>query len=100
MDFKSSGKAFSLKIGFKPRDLPGPALKRMVKVEAFPGALKRSFPRINAGAPTRDLTPWVSAQHCSATSSGVQAKAAESGEALVAEVRAPRRIQSLSSMHR
>jgi len=29
-----------------------PALKRMIKVELFPGALKRSFPRMNAGAPT------------------------------------------------
>jgi hypothetical protein len=29
-----------------------PALKRMIKVEALPGALKRSFPRMNAGAPT------------------------------------------------
>ena len=29
-----------------------PALKRMINVEFFPGALKRSFPRMNAGAPT------------------------------------------------
>src|ERR1035437_4799147 len=27
----------------------------MLKVETFPGALKRSFPRINAGAPTKSL---------------------------------------------
>jgi hypothetical protein len=31
-----------------------PALKRMVVVGLFPGALKRSFPRINAGAPTKN----------------------------------------------
>ena len=29
-----------------------PALKRMIKSRLFPGALKRSFPRLNAGAPT------------------------------------------------
>ena len=28
-----------------------PTLKRMIKVEAFFGALKRSFPRMNAGLP-------------------------------------------------
>src|SRR5450759_5610586 len=30
----------------------------MIKVEAFFGALKRSFPRINAGAPTFSLPPF------------------------------------------
>jgi hypothetical protein len=30
-----------------------PALKRCDESEAFHGALNRSFPRINAGAPTR-----------------------------------------------
>src|ERR1035437_4121596 len=45
----------SLALGFRC-----PALKRMIKVETFPGALKRSFPRINAGAPTKKYTPWVS----------------------------------------
>jgi hypothetical protein len=30
----------------------------MVKAETFPGALKRSFPRINAGASTKKYTPW------------------------------------------
>jgi hypothetical protein len=30
-----------------------PALKREIGVGLFPGALKRSFPRINAGAPTQ-----------------------------------------------
>jgi hypothetical protein len=29
-----------------------PALKRMSKVATLRGALKRSFPRMNAGAPT------------------------------------------------
>ena len=29
-----------------------PALKRVIGVEIFHGALKRSFPRINARAPT------------------------------------------------
>jgi hypothetical protein len=28
----------------------------MIKVETFFGALKRSFPRINAGAPARKIT--------------------------------------------
>jgi hypothetical protein len=31
-----------------------PALKRARKVETFPGALKRCFPRMNAGAPTTE----------------------------------------------
>jgi hypothetical protein len=31
-----------------------PALRRLIKVETFPGALKRSFPRINAGAATKE----------------------------------------------
>jgi hypothetical protein len=35
--------------------LDGPALKRTIKSEFFPGALKRSVPRMNAGAPTRRL---------------------------------------------
>jgi len=29
-----------------------PALKRIIKVTTLPGALKRSFPRMNAGAST------------------------------------------------
>jgi hypothetical protein len=33
------------------------ALKRRLEVELFPGALKRSFPRINAGAPTKKNAP-------------------------------------------
>jgi hypothetical protein len=36
-----------------------PALKRVIKVETFSGALKHSFPRINAGAPTKKYTPSV-----------------------------------------
>jgi hypothetical protein len=31
----------------------------MIKVETFSGALKRSFPRINAGAPAKKYTPSV-----------------------------------------
>jgi hypothetical protein len=31
----------------------------MLEVELFPGALKRSFPRINAGAPTKKNAPRV-----------------------------------------
>jgi hypothetical protein len=38
-------------MGFSPGTFSIPALKRMIKVELFPGALKRSFPRINAGLP-------------------------------------------------
>jgi hypothetical protein len=30
-----------------------PALKRMIKLKTLPEALKRFFPRINAGPPTR-----------------------------------------------
>jgi hypothetical protein len=30
-----------------------PALKRIIGAEGSPGALKRSFPRMNAGASTR-----------------------------------------------
>lgn len=45
LDLKSSGEVFILKIGFKPRDLPRPALKRMIEVELFP--------RTNAGASTK-----------------------------------------------
>ncbi|MGA8075609.1 MAG: hypothetical protein WB995_19190, partial [Candidatus Acidiferrales bacterium] len=33
-----------------------PALKRTVKGKAFSGALKRSFPRMNAGAATENRT--------------------------------------------
>jgi hypothetical protein len=33
-------------------DCQCPALKRRSKIDAFAGALKRSFPRMNAGAPT------------------------------------------------
>ncbi len=32
-----------------------PALKRVIRAETLSGALKRSFPRINAGAPTAHL---------------------------------------------
>ena len=32
-----------------------PALKRVIRAETLSGALKRSFPRINAGAPTANL---------------------------------------------
>jgi hypothetical protein len=35
----------------------GPALKRHTRIEFFPGALKRSFPRMNAGAPTEEKAP-------------------------------------------
>jgi hypothetical protein len=52
---QSSGRAFVLKMGFSPGISRCPALKRRIRVEAFPGALKRSFPRMNAGAPTNLL---------------------------------------------
>ncbi len=34
-----------------------PALKRRIRAHRFPGALKRSFPRINAGASTQKPNP-------------------------------------------
>jgi hypothetical protein len=43
--------------GFKPWDFSRPALKRMIGVQLVPGALKRSSPRMNAGAPTNFRTP-------------------------------------------
>jgi hypothetical protein len=52
---QSSGRAFVLKLGFSPGISRCPALKRRIRLEAFPGALKRSFPRMNAGAPTKLL---------------------------------------------
>jgi hypothetical protein len=36
-------------------EVVSPALKRMIESRPFPGALKRSFPRINARAPTPEL---------------------------------------------
>jgi hypothetical protein len=45
-------------MGFRP-GFRCPALKRVTKVETFSGALKHSFPRIDAGAPTKKYTPWV-----------------------------------------
>src|SRR5208282_5018381 len=39
-----------------------PALKRTIKGEAFPGALKRSFPRMNAGAPTEEEPAMLGTQ--------------------------------------
>src|SRR5450759_4740837 len=42
----------------------------MITVETFPGALKRSFPRMNAGAPTKNFTPWGVARRVSAAHSG------------------------------
>jgi hypothetical protein len=50
-------KASNSKMGFSLGIFSTPALKRMIKVELFPGALKRSFPRINAGAPTKKNAP-------------------------------------------
>jgi hypothetical protein len=52
-------KASNSKMGFSPGVSSTPALKRRLEVELFPGALKRSFPRINAGAPTRKNAPRV-----------------------------------------
>src|SRR5664279_2461157 len=46
-------------MGFSPGILSTPTLKRMIKVELFSGALKHSFPRINAGAPTKKNAPPV-----------------------------------------
>jgi hypothetical protein len=64
---QSSGRAFVLKMGFSPgisrcpfAPQGKPALKRTNRVEPFPGALKRSFPRMNAGAPTNLL----GSNHC------------------------------------
>jgi hypothetical protein len=64
---QSSGRAFVVKMGFSlgisrcPFAPQGkPALKRAIRVEAFPGALKRSFPHINVGAPTNLL----GSSHC------------------------------------
>jgi hypothetical protein len=44
-----------------------PALKRIMKARLFPGALKRSFPRMNAGASTTNCgvltqTLWPAAR--------------------------------------
>src|ERR1017187_3526977 len=49
----------NFKVGVSPGIFSTPALKRRLEVELFPGALKRSFPRINAGAPTRKNAPRV-----------------------------------------
>jgi hypothetical protein len=57
---QSSGRAFAPKMGFSPGISPCPALKRTIRIEALPGALKRSFPRMNAGAPTNLL----GSNHC------------------------------------
>ncbi len=45
-------KAVDLKMGFSP-GFPMPALKRIMFRGELPGALKRSYPRINAGASTQ-----------------------------------------------
>jgi hypothetical protein len=39
-------------IALRSAKVVSPELKRMIESRPFPGALKRSFPRINAGAPT------------------------------------------------
>ena len=49
---QSGGRASDLKTGFSPGSSRRPAVKRTTRVEAFPEALKPSFPRMNAGAPT------------------------------------------------
>jgi hypothetical protein len=51
LNFSSAKKASDPKWALA-LELATPALKRMIKLETFSGALKRSFPRINAGAPT------------------------------------------------
>lgn len=51
-DFRPAEKWLQFKRGFSPGNFEGPALKRNIKFKAFFGALKRSFFRINAGAPT------------------------------------------------
>ena len=58
LDLKSSGKQSTLKRALA-LDLTMPALKRRIKHQAFPGALKRSFPRINAGASTKKYASQV-----------------------------------------
>jgi hypothetical protein len=51
LNFSSAKKASDPKWALA-LELATPALKRMIKLETFSGALKRSFPRINARAPT------------------------------------------------
>ena len=53
LDFNPALRESLLRRALAP-DVSSPALKRMmIRVEAFPGALKRSFPHINAGASTK-----------------------------------------------
>jgi hypothetical protein len=65
---QSSGRAFDLKLGFSPGISRCPALKRTNRVEPFPGALKRSFPRMNAGAHTNLL----GSNHCNSNRNTVR----------------------------
>jgi probable rRNA maturation factor len=52
----SSGNKRSNKRGFSPEQSRRPALKRRIKTTRVSGALKRSSPRINAGASTQPKT--------------------------------------------
>src|SRR6185437_8340884 len=50
---QSAGNEARNYVGFSPGVFP--ALKRKIKIERIPAALKRCFPRMNAGAPTREI---------------------------------------------
>ncbi len=66
--------------------LAWPALKREISVETPSGALKRSFPRINAGAPTANLDKSDSQPFPSTSSHGTlhgePGQAGQAGQAL------------------
>src|ERR1019366_1249727 len=69
---QSSGKQVDFEMGFSP-GFSNPGAKARDQRRTFPGALKRSFPRINAGAPTRNFTHWVSRSIFQYFSSAVKA---------------------------
>ena len=58
LDLKSSGKRLILRWALA-LDFPMPALKRVIIRDELPGALKRPYPRINAGASTQRLRSRV-----------------------------------------
>jgi hypothetical protein len=51
---RRGGAPLKLKSNLDSGFLGGPALKRIIIGKIFSGALKRSFPRMNAGAPTEE----------------------------------------------
>jgi hypothetical protein len=60
----------ALALGFCDSGIP--SAKARVKAELFAGALKRSFPRINAGAPTKSRL-MARLKPCPSTRSPAQA---------------------------